>query len=120
MIAVNATTGKTLAPKVGVADDSASRGKGLLGRDAMGADEGLWITTPTWFVPCPTIHTFFMKFSIDVVFLDAELRAVRVIEDMRPWRLSPWVASARSVLELAGGVLRGGVSIGDRLELRPS
>ena len=66
------------------------------------------------------IHTFFMRFSIDVLFLDADLTVRRVIEDLRPWRLSPWVLSARSVLELQGGVLRGSVKVGDRIEMRPS
>ncbi len=43
---------------------------------------------------------------------------MRVIEDLRPWRLSPWVLSARSVLELKGGVLKGSVRVGDRLDMR--
>ena len=103
-----------MAVRVLKADDSASRNKGLLGRESMGPDEGLWI------VPCPMIHTFFMKFPIDVLFLDADLTVRRVIEDLRPWRLSPWVLSARSVLELKGGTLKGAVQVGDKLEMRPS
>jgi len=114
LVALNATRGATLAARVAKVDTPASRSKGLLGRDSLAADEGLWI------VPCPMIHTFFMRFPIDVVFLDSELRAVRVIEDLRPWRISPWVLSARSVLELAGGVLKGSVCVGDRLELKPT
>lgn len=94
------------------ADDARSRSKGLLGRASMDADEGLWI------VPCPMIHTFFMRFSIDVVFLDRNMRARRVLEGLKPWRLSPWVFSAHSVLELAGGSLKGRVSVGDQLEIR--
>ena len=112
LIAFNTTRNAPVATKVEKADTSASRGKGLLGRSALAADEGLWIT------PCPMIHTFFMKFSIDVLFLDSALRVVRVIEDLRPWRLSPWVLSARSVLELKGGVLKGSVRVGDRLDMR--
>lgn len=77
----------------------------------MAADEGLWI------VPCPMIHTFFMKFPIDVLFLGRDLRVARVIENLKPWRLSPWVWSAHSVLELAGGVLKGSVQVGDQLEI---
>ncbi|MBI5246031.1 MAG: DUF192 domain-containing protein [Elusimicrobia bacterium] len=111
-----------MATKVAKADTSASRGKGLLGRDSLAADEGLYITlSPTLsVVPCPTIHTFFMKFPIDVLFLDADLKVERVIEDMRPWRLSAWVPAARGVLELKGGVLKGAVKIGDAIEMRPS
>jgi len=114
LVAFNRTRTQPVAARVLKADDPASRSKGLLGRESMAPDEGLWI------VPCPMIHTFFMKFPIDVLFLDADLKVRRVIEDMRPWRLSPWVLSARSVLELKGGVLRGSVSVGDRIEMRPS
>lgn len=114
MIAFNLTRNVAVATKVAKADTSASRNKGLLGRESLGADEGLWI------VPCPMIHTFFMKFPIDVLFLDSDLTVRRVIEDLRPWRLSPWVLSARSVLELKGGVLKGSVKVGDRMEMRSS
>ncbi|MDD5628380.1 MAG: DUF192 domain-containing protein [Elusimicrobia bacterium] len=112
MVAFNRTRGREVASRVAVADDSVSRSRGLLGRTAMAPEEGLWI------VPCPMIHTFFMKFAIDVVFLDRELRVVRVLEGLKPWRVSPWVFRAHSVLELAGGRLRGSVAVGDRLELR--
>ena len=114
LIAFNKTRDAVVAAKVEKADTSASRNKGLLGRESLAADEGLWI------VPCPMIHTFFMQFPIDVLFLDAELKVRRVIEDLRPWRLSPWVLSARSVLELKGGVLKGSVRAGDVIEMRPS
>lgn len=114
LIAFNTTRNAPVATKVEKADTAASRNRGLLGRASLAADEGLWI------VPCPMIHTFFMKFPIDVLFLDADLTVRRVIENLRPWRLSPWVLSARSVLELQGGVLRGSVHVGDRIEMRPA
>ena len=122
MIAVHAPSGRTLAVRVTKADDAASRSKGLLGRESLGADEGMWISQPplAWLVPCPTIHTFFMKFPIDVLFLDGGLRVRRVIENMKPWRLSPWVSSAHSILELKGGTLQGSVRAGDLLEMRPA
>lgn len=114
LIAYNRTRDAVVAPKVAKADDSASRARGLLGRASMEPGEGLWI------VPCPMIHTLFMRFSIDVIFLDQGLRVVRVIEGLKPWRLSPWVLSARSVLELPAGALRGSVQAGDQLEMRTS
>jgi len=114
LMAYNATRNAPIAAKVEKADTSASRNKGLLGRASLPADEALWI------VPCPMIHTFFMQFPIDVLFLDTNLTVRRVIEDLRPWRLSPYVFSAHSVLELQGGVLKGSVSVGDKLEMRPS
>ena len=112
LVAFNRTRDREIASRVAVADDSASRSRGLLGRTAMAPEEGLWI------VPCPMIHTFFMKFAIDAVFLDRRLKVVRVVENLRPWRVSPWVLRAHSVLELAGGRLRGAVRVGDCLELR--
>jgi uncharacterized membrane protein (UPF0127 family) len=112
--AVHAGTGAVVAARVERADDARSRSKGLLGRDSLDAGAGLWI------VPCPMIHTFFMRFPIDVLFLDRTLTVRRVLEDLKPWRLSPWVLSAHSVLELKGGVLRGSVKPGDRLEMRPA
>jgi hypothetical protein len=66
------------------------------------------------------IHTFFMKFPIDVLVLDRGLVVRRVLEELQPWRLSPWVLSAHSTLELRGGVLRGSTAVGDRLEMRPA
>ena len=100
-----------MAARVSKADTSASRNKGLLGRDGLEPEEGLWIL---W---CPMIHTLFMRFAIAVLFLDRELKVLRVIEDLRPWRRSPWVLGAQSVLELAGGSLKGSVEKGVRLEM---
>jgi hypothetical protein len=111
--------GRKLAARVLKADDHESRGKGLLGRSSLDSEEGLWIVLGAglWIVPCPTIHTFFMKFAIDVVFLDGSNKVVKVIENMKPWRLSAWVPSAASVLELSAGVLKGSVAVGDRLDI---
>jgi uncharacterized membrane protein (UPF0127 family) len=111
-VAFNRTREREIVSRVAVADDSVSRSRGLLGRTALSPEEGLWI------VPCPMIHTFFMKFAIDVLFLDRKLRVVRILEGLKPWRLSPWVLRAHSVLELAGGRLQGSVKVGDYLELR--
>ena len=112
MVAFNLTRASEIASRVAKAEDFESRSRGLLGRTSMAPEEGLWI------VPCPMIHTFFMKFAIDVLFLDRGMRVVRVLEGLKPWRLSPWVFRAHSVLELAGGKLQGSVRVGDCLELR--
>ena len=111
-MAFNRTRGREVASRVVKAADGKSRARGLLGRRAMAPGEGLWI------VPCPMIHTFFMRFPIDVLFLDRGLKVVRVMENLRPWRLSPWVWRAHSVLELAGRALGGCVKAGDQLEMR--
>ncbi len=103
-----------MAEKVRLADSFRARSQGLLGRAGLGSEEGLWI------VPCGMIHTFFMRFPIDVVFLDRGLNVRRVVENLKPWRLSPWVFSAHSVLELPGGFLQGSVRKGDQLEFKES
>jgi len=111
LVAFNRTRGSVVAGQVVKAGDFDSRSRGLLGRTQMAPEEGLWI------VPCPMIHTFFMRFAIDVLFLDRGLKVVRVLEGLKPWRLSPWVFRAHSVLELAGGSLRGAAAAGDQLEI---
>jgi uncharacterized membrane protein (UPF0127 family) len=83
---------------------------GLLGRRQLHDDEGLWI------LPCNSIHTCGMRFDIDVLFLDHNLRVVRTMRDVRPWRFA--AARARSVIELAAGsVDRLALQSGDRLHL---
>lgn len=111
-VAFNRTRGREIVSRVELADTPATRARGLLGRASMGDEEGLWIA------PCPMIHTLFMRFPIDVLFLRKDLRVARVLEGLKPWRFSPWVFSAESVLELAGGRLRGSVREGDQLEIR--
>ncbi len=112
MTAYNLTKNKSVAADVETADDFFSRGIGLLGRAGLPEGGALWL------VPGNSIHTYFMRFAIDVLFLDKTLEVKHVIEDMKPWRLSPWVREAHSVLEMNAGTLRGSVSVGDRIEMR--
>ncbi|HEX2088113.1 MAG TPA: DUF192 domain-containing protein [Solirubrobacteraceae bacterium] len=84
-----------------------ARARGMLGREPQ----------PLLLAPARSVHTCGMRFPIDVVFLDAELRVVRVVRGLRPWRLAG-ARRARAVLELpAGGA--GAIAEGDRLALRP-
>jgi uncharacterized membrane protein (UPF0127 family) len=86
--------------------------RGLIGRRGLPAGEGLLLR------PAPAIHTAFMSFPIDVVFLDRDLRVLRIVESLGPWRTASQ-RKARAVLELAAGEsARRGVRVGDRLELR--
>ena len=74
-----------------------------------------------WIAPCSGIHTFFMRFAIDVVFVDPGLRVVRVRHSLRPWRLAPFVLGARSVFEIPGGTLAGlGLERGEVLAVEPA
>ncbi len=114
-------TGADIATAVTVADTRASRRRGLLGRDGMDEGEALMLS------PCIAIHTFFMRFAIDVIFVDRDSRVVRTVSRMRPWRMAiAW--RAHSVIELPAGWLetlarRGpagqAVHVGDQVYLAP-
>ncbi len=80
-----------------VADRMHKRMKGLLGRKTLEWQSGLWIT------PCNSIHMFFMKFPIDVVFIDDLHQVVRVHEHVEPWKMARGGKHAKSVLELPAG-----------------
>jgi hypothetical protein len=111
MSLVNARTGIVLVSRVELAADSESRRRGLLGRDRMPEDEGLVIA------PCSAIHTWFMRFAIDVVFAARDGRVLKTYARLGPWRIaSAWRAFA--VVELAAGTLeRRPVRPGDQLSL---
>jgi uncharacterized membrane protein (UPF0127 family) len=110
----NLTRGTTLATQLEVAGTGASRRKGLLGRNGLAAGEGLWI------VPCESVHTFFMRFPIDLVYLDRHHHIRKVRSAVGPWRLSACLA-AHSILELPAGVVEATrTERGDRLEFVPA
>lgn len=107
----NATRGDAVvADNVAVADTWGSRFKGLLGRASLPEGEGLHI------VPCNSIHMFFMKFPIDVAFLDEGGKVVKAVHAIKPWRATKMYFDAHSALELPAGTLaRTGVAEGDLL-----
>ena len=108
---VNRSRGAVLATQLEVAGSGATRRKGLLGRNGLAPGEGLWI------IPCESVHTFFMRFPIDLVYLDRENRIKKVRSAVGAWRMSACF-SAHSVLELpAGTVLQTETQKGDTLEL---
>ena len=110
---VNARNGAVLADRLGSAFDSKSRRTGLLGRSDFEDGEALVIA------PSNSIHTFFMRFSIDVVFARRDGSVVSVRHAVKPWRLA---ASPRAylVIELPAGTLaRTQTRGGDRLTISP-
>lgn len=112
MIARNLDTGAVIATRVAVASTDAERAVGLLGRRALGDDEGLWIA------PCRGVHTWFMRFPIDLVALDAEGVVVDRVSALGPWRIRLPRRRTMGVLELAVGALdRSGTRTGDRVVL---
>jgi uncharacterized membrane protein (UPF0127 family) len=103
--------GRVLCPALSVADTPLSRMKGLLGRRALPSDEGLLLR------PAGSIHTAFMRFPIDAVFLDKELRVLRVESNLRPWRLAAQ-RGAKAVVELPAGTAETvGLAVGMALAL---
>ncbi|CAN5535284.1 DUF192 domain-containing protein [soil metagenome] len=90
-----------LATQLDTADSLLSRTKGLLGRSTLPTGEALWIKR------CNSIHTFFMRFAIDAIFVDENLKVVSVYEDLRPWRITRLHFKASSVFELPSGTLAG-------------
>ena len=107
----NRTRGATLAANVRLADTPRSRRIGLLRHEPLEPGEGLWI------YPTRAIHTFGMRFPIDVAFLDRHLYVKRVCHHLAPFRLTTPVWGARSVLELAAGSLAStGTAVGDQLQ----
>jgi uncharacterized protein len=94
-----------------VAETPLRRLSGLLGRAGLASGEGLLIR------PTSAIHTCFMRFPIDAVFLDRDLVVVKVVSELRPWRVAAR-RGAKAVLELAAGESgRRGVQPGDRFLL---
>jgi uncharacterized membrane protein (UPF0127 family) len=107
---LNATRGVVVGDSVDIADTSAKRRTGLLKHSSLASGEGLWI------VPCEAIHTFGMKFPIDIAFLNRKRRVVKIRRDMVRRRMA-FCLTAHSVLELPAGTLeRTGTQPGDQLE----
>jgi uncharacterized membrane protein (UPF0127 family) len=70
------------------------------------------------FEPAPSIHTFFMNFPLDVVFLDTDARIIKVYRNLRPWRHTGFFFAARRTLELPAGQFPGDLGPGAVLEVR--
>ncbi len=117
LAARNQTRGVVLAERTLEARTAGARLKGLLGRTELPRGEALWIC------PCNSIHTLFMRFPIDVLFLtgerEGERRVVRAVSRLRPWRATRVYLAAESVLELwAGAIDESGSREGDLLQFR--
>jgi len=105
--------GRVLVDTVEVAARLPERMRGLLGRRALPPGRALLIT------PCSGIHTFFMRFALDVLFLDRDLAVVKAVANVRPGRCVAGGRAANAVLEMqAGWFPLDTVAAGDRLTLR--
>ncbi len=111
-VVVNVSRQRVVCEHAVIADRALTRMRGLLGRPDLPVGEGLLLE------PAPAIHTAFMRFPIDVVFLDAYLRVIKVVSPLPPWR-SALARGGRAVLELpAGEAGRRDVKLGDRLDVQ--
>jgi hypothetical protein len=110
---MNERTRQTVATSVEIAATRTTRRRGLLGRERLDDTAALLLA------PCAAVHTAGMRFAIDVVFVDRQGYAVKVVRNLQPWRIA-LAAGGRAVIEMAAGSLRWGqVLLGDRLYLAP-
>ena len=107
-ILISQAGGEAVVEHLIVAASLPDRLRGLLGRAELPRDTGLLIR------PCKSIHMWFMRFPIDVAFLDVELRVLKVCRHLPPWALGCAPRATHCVLETAAGVLDR-VQVGDRL-----
>ena len=96
--AINVTKGVAIASELEIATSFAARSQGLLGRSGLKPDTGLLID------PCSSIHMWFMRFPIDVVFLDSKNRVVGLRRNVKPWGMA-WSWRGVKTIELPVGVI---------------
>lgn len=109
---INETRGTVLANKIKVANTFFARLMGLMGKAKPFLPKGCGLLLD----PCKAIHTWFMRFPIDVVFLDEQGEVVGIEEKLAPWRLSRVYHNARCVLELPAGTVRDSQTrVGDKV-----
>ena len=108
----NATRGTLVASRCRVASSAVDRSVGLLRTPEVKPGEGLLIERS------PSIHMFFMRYAIDVVFIDKHLRVTKVVSRLKPWRVVLWARGARDCIELRAGALEeSGTQRGDQLTI---
>ncbi len=108
-VPLTSVDGDVVCERCLVADSSLARMRGLLGRSELAPEEGIFLQ------PASSVHTWFMRFPIDVVFLDRDLSVLRVVRRLAPWRTAHRRRAA-AVLELAAGESeRRGIEVGQRL-----
>ena len=106
-------TGFVLAQELELASDSQTRRRGLLGRSGIAEGSAMIIA------PCNAVHTFFMRFTIDVVFADRQGNVVKLCRNLRPWRMGIGLAGFAAIELSAGSIDQSGVVKGDRLSVAP-
>lgn len=111
MIKINIKEVNHSIDRIEIADNLVSRIVGLMFKSELKESNGLLIK------PCNSIHTFFMFFNLDVLFISRSGEIVKIIRQMKPWRMSWIYFRSAQVLELKGGSLPLGVTQGMRVEV---
>ena len=112
MKVLNISKNSIIGENLSLADTFLSRTLGLIPRNSLANGEGLIID------PCNSIHMFFMRFPIDVLFIDKKNVVVYSIENIKPWTISRVVWNAKYVVELPVGTIeRTGTKVGDKIEM---
>ena len=107
----NKTKNITLINNLVEAKTYYSKMKGLLGKSSLGNDEGLLIETQS-------VHTFFMKFTMDAVFVNKDFIVTKVLKNMKPWRITPVYLHSKYVIEFNGGTVNEkNIEVGDKLHV---
>ena len=114
----NQTRGTVLCSRAMLAHSFLNRTRGLLGRRQLNPDEGILIEAER-FLPLMWMHTFFMTFPIDIVFLGRGNVVMKIQASLKPWRLSAIVFGARKAIELSAGVaIEAKTAVGDFISLK--
>lgn len=108
---INQDNGVILADNLKMARTMKSRCVGLLNRNSLNPGEALLIE------PCSSIHTFFMRFSIDVIFLDADGKAIKIVRGLKPWHLAGCFFGAHMVIEFSAEALTNKIKEGNAIKI---
>nr|BDT30036.1 DUF192 domain-containing protein [Bacteriovorax sp. HI3] len=103
-------SGEIICNKMMIAENFFSRLKGLMFSAELPECDGFLIR------PCNSIHTFFMRYSLDIIFLDQNFNIVKVLYDLSPWRMTWIYFRSYQVLEMKAGTLKKGLQPGEKLE----
>ncbi len=110
----NATRGRAIAERAGLADNVWTRLRGLIGRGRLEPGEGLVLK------PCRAVHMYGMTYPIDVAFLDPDGAVVALYRELAPGARTRWHGSARAAVELpAGRLAETGTEVGDVISCAP-
>jgi uncharacterized membrane protein (UPF0127 family) len=108
---INGRSGQTIATAIELALTRSARRRGLLDRTALDPSSALMLA------PCLMIHTGFMRFAIDVIFVNRSGRVLRIVRDLGPWRIAASFGAYATIELAAGALVSRDVAVGDCLYL---